>query len=219
MKKSLLWSTAVLSLLALSGCTQSQSQSDTSESSFEQSSKKAETDWMDKAKDAIDQKKFNEAKTDLNKALKADDSDKQAKAMLSQVEKYLSAQDKLQDKQYSEAKKEADEGARIDNGSAKMVNYFKDLTEQINKKEKEAKTKENSKKTTKTSSQSQLYTAYNLNNSQKNEINQKMWDWCAAKAKKGKMDTIDGTMFVSGGWHTFGMRVYMNSTDGDILTA
>lgn len=184
MKKTLLWSIAVLSMLALTGCGSSNDKEATNSSEKIEQSSKEKTDTsklMDEAKAVIKDKKFYVAKEKLEAIKKEDSKDEQAIAMLNQVNHYQQAKDKLNDKKYKEA--------------------------------------ENSNSSSSNSSEStkEWYTAKNLSNYDKTEINKKMTDWCESQARKGGMTTLNGVHFMSGGWWTKDTKCYIQTPDGQVL--
>lgn len=214
-KKTLLWSTAILGMLTLTGCGSSQSSStNNNQEKTEQSGKDtAETNkLLDEAKSAIDNENFHVAKEKLEEIQKIDSNNTQVKAILNQIDNYQQAKDKLSNKKYKEATQFAKKVEDESNGSVQMQDYASNLTDEIKEKqeekaskEKEAKKakkekKKNDKKAT-SSRSSKNGSAKNLSTQEKETINQKMVSWCKSQAGKGGMAISDGGFITPRGYN------------------
>ena len=192
MRKTLLWSTAVLGMLVLTGCGNSNSSStDSNHEKTEQSSEeKVDTSkLMDEAKQAIDDKKFYEAKDKLETVQKEENNNKQVTALLNQINHYQQAEDKMSDEKYKEANQLLDQVKDEKQGSSVMKDYANKLSKEANsklKKQTESSTeKKNQKDKNETSSKNVF--AKNLTTQEKESINQAMVNWCKSQASKGGM--------------------------------
>lgn len=136
MKKGIYATVAGLLLLGgLAGCG---SQDDKSSSSSA-SSTETKTEDFDKVMDDVNQdikdKNFKQANKDLDKALKIKENNQQAENIQHQIELYQAATKAYNDGQFATAKKSAQALVQSD-GSETMMNYGKDLLNNINKQVK-----------------------------------------------------------------------------------
>lgn len=215
MKKRWLYSTAILSLLAVGGCGKSNLPSNSTKS--EQSTKTKE-DWISKAQTEIEHENFNKAKEDLTEAEKDKGSNNKAKAMLSQIEKYQSAKDAFYDEQYDKAKQLIDEGVKVKDGSDKMNTHFDQLSKDIQQKQNEKHEKKVAgQQKDKATTENGLYTAKGLSDAQKDAINQQMQRWCHNQAAKGGMKIIEAAVFPPGTWMTGKSYAYASTVDGPVM--
>ena len=207
MKKTLLWSTAILSMLTLTGCGSSNdNQSENKEKTEQSSHEKSNTNQlMDEAKKAIDKKQFHVAKEKLEAIQKENRNDEQVKAMLSQIDNYQKAKDKMSDKKYKEADRLAQKVEEEANGSIQMQDYADELSNEItskmnprdkkvkNDKEANRQSDKNDKEDSNSSVMSSTINGKNLSDSDKEAIDKAMVAWCKSQAHKGGMDVLGGT--------------------------
>lgn len=231
MKKTLLWSTAILSMLTLTGCGSSNdNQSENKEKTEQSSHEKSNTNQlMDEAKKAIDKKQFHVAKEKLETIQKENRNDEQVKAMLSQIDNYQKAKDKMSDKKYKEADRLAQKVEEEANGSIQMQDYADELSKEIaskmnprdkkvkNDKEANRQSDKNDKEDSNSSVMSSTINGKNLSDSDKEAIDKAMVAWCKSQAHKGGMDVLGGTFFPHGSWSTEDTRVVAKTPDGDVL--
>ena len=135
MKKGIFGVIAGLMLVTgLTGCG-SQSSSSSSSSSEASSSESVDKDYdkaMKDANQAIEDKNFSQANKDINQALKYKENDQQAENIQHQLELYQTASKDYNDGDFAAAKKSAQALVQSD-GSETMMNYGKDLLNNINK--------------------------------------------------------------------------------------
>ncbi|UUV98157.1 DUF4767 domain-containing protein [Vagococcus luciliae] len=108
---------------------------------------------MQKTREAIVEKKFEQAEGFVEMALESKPKDEEAKNYQSQLKLYINALDKKEKKEYDEAKASLDAVIKIEHGSDKLVEYAKKEKTEISKMKKEAE-KDDSKKEEKTTESS-----------------------------------------------------------------
>lgn len=108
---------------------------------------------MQKTKEAIVEKKFEQAEGFVEMALESKPKDEEAKKYQSQLKLYINALDKKEKKEYDEANASLDAVIKIEHGSDKLVEYAKKEKTEISKMTKEAE-KDDSKKEEKTTESS-----------------------------------------------------------------
>ncbi|MGX6970105.1 DUF4767 domain-containing protein [Vagococcus bubulae] len=108
---------------------------------------------MQKTKEAIVEKKFEQAEGFVEMALESKPKDEEAKKYQSQLKLYINALDKKEKKEYDEANASLDAVIKIEHGSDKLVEYAKKEKTEISKMKKEAE-KDDSKKEEKTTESS-----------------------------------------------------------------
>lgn len=108
---------------------------------------------MQKTKEAIVEKKFEQAEGFVEMALESKPKDEEAKNYQSQLKRYINALDKKEKKKYDEAKASLDAVIKIEHGSDKLVEYAKKEKTEISQMKKEAE-KDDSKKEEKTTESS-----------------------------------------------------------------
>lgn len=97
---------------------------------------------MQKTKEAIIEKKFEQAEGFVEMALESKPKDEEAKNYQTQLKYYINALDYIDTKEYDKAKSSLDAVIKVKNGSDKLVDYAKKEKKELDNKQSENKTTE-----------------------------------------------------------------------------
>lgn len=138
---------------------------------------------MQKTKEAIIEKKFEQAEGFVEMALESKPKDEEAKNYQTQLKYYINALDYIDTKEYEKANSSFDKVIKIKNGSDKLIDYAKNEKKTLSSKKEEAKTTDSDQKDKETET-----------SKKKEEASKTLWDDDKRNSLRGFMSQFSNKM-------------------------